>query len=1452
MAGRSQIDSSILRIFNANGIAVGVGFLVDDQHAITCAHVIKSALGLRTYRDTVPDTEITVDFPRIAPGRKLVTRVFDWSTSKQNDLAILELVEPAPKNATPARLVQADELWHHNFRAFGFPKGHENGTWATGRILGAKAGGWFQIESVELTGIFIQPGFSGSPVWDEELNGVVGMIMEAEIATRVAFMSPVNLFASLYPEIAENIEFIKEIKSELFWVSPPKGRTDFYAHVPLPPQYVERLELLAEVRQTLLNAPGNVAFTSGLQAKGLGQAQALHGMGGIGKTIMARALCDDLEVQDRFPDGILWATLGENPNIAIALKQWVEALGGHMTIPAPTEAQYKEALLQLLAERHCLLIVDDVWQDEHLHYFQVGGQNCQLLLTTRNKGIAERIRAHAYPIPTMSKDEAIALLDKWANQNLKQVSIEKKLAVIERLTNLPLAIKLTGAHLREIPIETWLYEFQKLRDLDLEWGTDDPEKSLYASFALSLRPLKFEVQKLYFSLGIFREDESIPNIAIRNLWLALEPQMSALQVNTLLSEMANRALIEIRAHKSQFLIQLHDLLRQFIQENLGSEIPAIHRILLDVYKNTKTKSGWDTAPDDGYLYDHLVYHLEAIGDYEQIKALFSNDSWLNKRVEAEGHIYNGYIRDLTRAWNYAYQRTMQSIESNHVPVNIPDCVHYVLIRATINSIVDNYVPELVVRAIEVGLWSKNRVLSLIERIPDSRKQFVWIEAVIRNCNLDPIEMNYWINRGLNTIELLSVHLQLDAFAKLILLLKGQEKDDLIERALRVMKKTLQDQSLFIDKKLIAYALINLSLQVDGKRKTQFLDGALAEAMMLPEIGGRYGDESPRARVLTAIIRHLEGEQKDQILGLAIALVLKLPQRDYHGEWSPQVDGLLEIIPNLIEIHENGFIEKLFKMAIALPVWNKGESRSPIAEALVKLAPYLEGELLEKAMVAARELPIKSRESLSSPRAEALIGLAPRLQGEMRSQSIDEALTAALVLQKAGAHIEGNNCAILFSRLIPFLEGAQKKQVLRLAVTTALLLPLGDYWNENSPRVDALLELSLLLEEPEKTEVLSEALKAAMMLPRGSRYNHILFTKRNYTRGEALAKLAPHLGKSLLESALAPVVSLPKIQIEFNNSNQKIKVHTEFGEQLTWKQKNKILQKALRATIALPVQDRFGEHSPRAEALIVLAPDLEGKLLEEALNLALALPEQTLSRNSSPRAKALAVLSQQFSNDRKNQLFKIAIDAALTLPESDTFKETSPRAEVLVDLACQFEGNLRTQILEKAFDASMSLPTNAYRNSPRGVALGKLAPLLEGILLQKALVAADQLPERHNTEEVSSRAEVLAKLALQLGERQRIQVLEQALSSLSTLEKPTVRAKTLSNIIQYLNQESDVKVFRKYVANELLNLYSGWQEDIIDFLKYSEVFNPKTLNLPDDAFSTIKNSIIDISKRWKWV
>ena len=39
------------------------------------------------------------------------------------------------------------------------------------------ANGWLQIEDSKAQGYAVVPGFSGSPVWDEQADGVVGLVV---------------------------------------------------------------------------------------------------------------------------------------------------------------------------------------------------------------------------------------------------------------------------------------------------------------------------------------------------------------------------------------------------------------------------------------------------------------------------------------------------------------------------------------------------------------------------------------------------------------------------------------------------------------------------------------------------------------------------------------------------------------------------------------------------------------------------------------------------------------------------------------------------------------------------------------------------------------------------------------------------------------------------------------------------------------------------------------------------------------------------------------------------------------------------------------------------------------------------------------------------------------------------------------------------------------------------
>jgi AAA domain-containing protein/TIR domain-containing protein/trypsin-like peptidase len=185
---------SIIRVHDQAQRVIGTAFLVDDTRAITCAHVVQDALGLSTRVDISPQLTVKIDFPLLAQQKSCFARVVFLDYEK--DIAGLEITSDPPVGAQPVRLVTPEgELWEHGFRAFGFPM--PEGVWASGVLRGKNAEGWVQIEDTKSTGYSIQPGFSGAPVWDEQLQAVVGMIVAADKNQNIkaAFCIPCELLS---------------------------------------------------------------------------------------------------------------------------------------------------------------------------------------------------------------------------------------------------------------------------------------------------------------------------------------------------------------------------------------------------------------------------------------------------------------------------------------------------------------------------------------------------------------------------------------------------------------------------------------------------------------------------------------------------------------------------------------------------------------------------------------------------------------------------------------------------------------------------------------------------------------------------------------------------------------------------------------------------------------------------------------------------------------------------------------------------------------------------------------------------------------------------------------------------------------------------------------------------------------------------------------------------------
>jgi len=222
--------ASIVRIYHGNGAVVGAGFLVSNSYVLTCAHVITQALGILQTTQESPTEPINVDFPLIAPGEKLTASVVMWkpvsSTELFEDIAGLKLNSQLPNSAQPVRFVAADDLWEHSIRVFGFPKGHSDGVWASGVLRDTNAK-WLQMEDAKVTGYQLEPGFSGAPVWDEQLAGVVGMAVAAEKRrehVKAGFIVPIQVLSQSLSELSQWGQILTNSQPALSRLTPRQRR----------------------------------------------------------------------------------------------------------------------------------------------------------------------------------------------------------------------------------------------------------------------------------------------------------------------------------------------------------------------------------------------------------------------------------------------------------------------------------------------------------------------------------------------------------------------------------------------------------------------------------------------------------------------------------------------------------------------------------------------------------------------------------------------------------------------------------------------------------------------------------------------------------------------------------------------------------------------------------------------------------------------------------------------------------------------------------------------------------------------------------------------------------------------------------------------------------------------------------------------------------------------------
>jgi hypothetical protein len=506
----------------------------------------------------------------------------------------------------------------------------------------------------------------------------------------------------------------------------------------LPSYFVERPEISDYIKARLL-APARKAM----------QAIAICGMGGSGKSTLAARLALATDLKARFPGGVLWASLGQEPRVAALLNSWLERLGGATTPDVETASA---RLRELLAEREILLVIDDAWDSAVVRPFLAGGARCAALITTRNVLVAQELAipgAAQFSVDALGQDQAIELLAGRLGRPIEGAQHPEALTVARLVGYLPLALELVAVQVDDgitwAELKTDLQgEVARLETLDVPGAReaiDDSQRkqlSLSASLNLSLRKLSDDDRRRFAWLGVLAEDATFTPDAAAVLW-DVDPTEALYDLRSL----QYRALVrkELTANSSNARsYRVHDLMGDLARRvltaptqptqpgasaGMGCTMSEGHAVLLRRYRRQVRDGPWHTLKNDGYIYGHLAWHLEKAGWESELHALLREETddhrnaWHQVRETMAQTA--GYADDVDRAWRMAERAAplLQTAPTAQYAAALGNWVRYALITASINTLAKNIPPKLAAALLEHSAWSPARTLAHLRSLANS-------------------------------------------------------------------------------------------------------------------------------------------------------------------------------------------------------------------------------------------------------------------------------------------------------------------------------------------------------------------------------------------------------------------------------------------------------------------------------------------------------------------------------------------------------------------------------------------------------------------------------------------------------------------------------------------------------------------------------------------------------------
>ncbi|XP_019246803.1 PREDICTED: putative late blight resistance protein homolog R1A-3 isoform X2 [Nicotiana attenuata] len=248
------------------------------------------------------------------------------------------------------------------------------------------------------------------------------------------------------------------------------------------------------------------------------------GMGGIGKTTLAKEVYDDASTRFHF-DVCAWATISQQHNVKEILLSLLRHTKGDK-FNMDDETELADMLQKSLKGKRYLIVLDDMWKNEAWDdvrlCFPSENNGSRILLTTRNIEVAcsadtENLSLKMDPMDPVESWKLFKSI-AFANEALPSEFETIGKQIVDKCQGLPLTIVVVAGLLSksERTIEDWENVAEDVKS----FVTNDPDKQCLHVLGLSYNHLTSDLKACLLYFGVFPEDSEISVKRLMRLWIA--------------------------------------------------------------------------------------------------------------------------------------------------------------------------------------------------------------------------------------------------------------------------------------------------------------------------------------------------------------------------------------------------------------------------------------------------------------------------------------------------------------------------------------------------------------------------------------------------------------------------------------------------------------------------------------------------------------------------------------------------------------------------------------------------------------------------------------------------------------------------------------------------------------------------------------------------------------------